>query len=255
MKLDVLFDSGLPAKPKKTRSLLTAAELERRLSAHEVTKNAYEVRSIWISGIGRIVPETWILDYWCPLPRKEDWKRRCYTEVGDTVHRILQEHWHGAGILVPQEETFQERRVFCDNFGFSGKLDAMFNAKKILEKELPDIHGEIKVVNSHYYKEWQHPEALPEDYRTQATVYQKLLNTDKTCFVLVNRDSFDFRTLFYCGEERLWEDAKRLAKILWSHVAAKTFPGEWAQEIPFSEWVEAQIQAQPGREFRVFPCV
>jgi hypothetical protein len=248
MNFEKLFSSGLPSqeKPKRVRSKITAAALERKLDSFDREGDPWPIKSLWVSGLGKINIPTWIIDYWSPGHRKENWRSRLYGETGNVVHRIIQEHLFGSKVLTQLEEP----RVFCQNFGFSGKVDGLLHGQEFGIDGI--VHGEIKVCNSFYYKEWQHPDSLPVDYRMQATVYQKLLEKEETCFILVNRDDFSFRTLFYHGEESLWETAKSIARDCWGHIRNRTFPGSFDGD--FEAWVAKQIEAQPERKFVVFPC-
>lgn len=254
-------------KPSRKRGPVSAAEFERILKRVEFP-NEKVSENVPISGIRFLDVRDFVIQYWQGLPSANSGHKRLFTDVGTLVHEIIQESLFNIGVLeCPGCETFTEMKVFSEELFLSGRVDGIISPQRIkhfdkdLEGDLPEwtdkIHLEIKTCSKEKFQYLQHESLIQEEYRASATCYQKLLNTEMTCFLFVCRDDMAKKTLFYRGEPEFWEDAEKKCRQIWKHVRNHTLPpllGECKMGLDTPElmesWIQQQKARQPERKFR-----
>jgi hypothetical protein len=83
---------------------------------------------------------------------------------------------------------------------------------------------EIKTVGSYGYGGLTSASDIPDYYKTQAAVYQKLANTPKTLFWFIERDSLNSKTLVYEADASQWAKVVSKARLVWESIRDEVLP-------------------------------
>lgn len=142
---------------------------------------------------------------------------------------------------------YVEKTVYDEHLRISGHLDGMLNVDRVLwlqnnyrlvdqdaKKAVQRLHSlpctdnlqpfELKTVNSFGYRRVVDGDSLPDYYKTQAEVYQKLTKTRNTLFCYINRDTMDFRFFNYSYTGAGWNLAVKKARTIWSAIRDESIP-------------------------------
>jgi hypothetical protein len=204
---------------------------------------------------------------------------------------------------VRAEWTYVEPTVWNEKYRISGHVDGVVctNRLSFVEKQanlfktdpeeackrLHDLEMgemallEIKTTGSYVMKSIKSADDIADYYKTQASIYQKLMDIPRTLFWFIERDTVQSKTFLYHYEPARWKDATMKAKIIWEAIRDRTLPESrmactvptdtrakkcvhadqcwkrisgakptWVSaELPFEDWVEKCISEQPDRKF------
>lgn len=192
--------------------------------------------------------------------------------VWDEKHRIS---GHVDGVVCTNRLSFinKHARLF--------KTDPEEACKRLHDLVLGELALlEIKTTGSYVFKSIKSSDDIADYYKTQADIYQHLMDIPRTLFWYIERDSMQSKTLLYKHEVGRWNDAKRKAQIIWEAIRDRKLPDSmmacrmptdprakkcvhkdecWTRMIsekpkvikpePFSNWIDKCIADQPDRKF------
>ena len=115
-----------------------------------LTFEPYTQRSIYPSSLYEKSVKDFVIDYFFPAPRGDDWKKRMYTSHGKAAERVIQDCLFRSGVLECDHSSFQERTVYCPKTGISGRTDGILRfemLKALGHSKGPQQHeGESELV-------------------------------------------------------------------------------------------------------------
>lgn len=222
-------------KPGRKLQQVTAAEFNRVLDRSTATKEPYAQRSIYPSGLCEITVAEFVMNYFEPLGRIEPWKMKMYVSHGKAAERVIQEGLFRSGCLQCPHIDFQETTVYCPKTWISGRADGIIEIDKLKNlgstKILDPFEGEsetaileIKETSDYGYSLIKTPEDIPDKFKWAQCAYQHILGIPKTCFLYINRDSMNLKTMFYVSTDKLWQTMLDKVNEIQYHVKAETVP-------------------------------
>jgi len=146
------------------------------------------------------------------------------------------------------EFEYEEIKCFDPTYRISGHVDGQISLRRIeylqergLElktdsiatmKLLRDlahnstdiINLEIKTCGSYVFKNLIDSNTIPEYYRMQAEIYQKMTGVRRTLFWYICRDTMDSKLILYEYTGKWWKDATKKATIIWKAIRDETLP-------------------------------
>jgi len=253
---DALKVDNLPKfAHKRTLAPVTAAEIKRLLEKAKTPGTPYLKERLWLSSIAYTNPTDFVLNYHKPAPFSMAWTGDLHTKCGDVIHDYIQQALHKMGVLFPQYSgKYEEVRIENKEFRISGRIDGLLakEATKALGakvgKEVPDtselIHLEIKSISADLYKEIRTSADIKYAYRVQAACTQKIIDKPGTLFLFVNKSDMTLKTIWYEGEDYIWEQTKELSRTIFTAIENNTLPlpeGRTEEDIlgmSFAQWLE-----------------
>lgn len=225
------------ALEKVTRQPVTAAEISRILERYPRTGEPYPQNTIYPSSLYETPIADFVLGYYSPQVGVSDWKRDMYTSHGHAAERVIQERLFRAGVLDCPHECFQETSVWCPILKVKGRVDGIILKQplkwegSVKQKSTPfdgdeidRVILEIKETSSYGYGLIKTPSDLPVKFQWAQAIYQHILGIPETCFLYVNRDSMDLKTMFYKASPETTQAAIDKIRKIWYHIENQTIP-------------------------------
>lgn len=211
-----------------------------------------------------------IINYWSPPVEFHTYQRMSFTKQGSLKHDIIQEIMHRAGLTYCKAEEFKEYYIKDADSGMAGKVDFILDFDKIkavghskgkqkyvTPKGVKWICSDIKETGTRRYDEWIIADLMPEEYKSQISLYSHFLNKagilpfdrETMFWVLCRDDPNKYKTLFYKPELKHVSNALETASLFWEHIQNRTLPGE---QVPGWEgFIEETIEEQEGRKWNL----
>lgn len=218
----------------RKRQPLAATEFERVLNLANETREPYAQRSIYPASIYDKKVHEFVLDYFFPQEGIDEFKFQMYVSHGKAAERVIQHRLFLAGVLDCPHLTFQETTVYCAETGISGRTDGIIWVEKIkalgskTPKPVPDECRrailEIKETSNYQFSNIRTPDDVPMKYRWAQCAYQRILGIPESCFLYVNRDSMNLKTMFYESDDATWEQIQAKCDLIWAHIRNRTIP-------------------------------
>jgi len=213
------------------------------------------------SGMYRICPREFILNYWNPARGGVfPFANTMMMNVGTYCHGFLQNEVLGpAGVLrggwqhvdftkdennlteykghqQEPRDQYIETTVKHDHWKVTGHIDGFLDTEQLLRfiqnqlNDTPlggaepdeDMLLEMKVSNRHTMNGINTQDDIPPYYAQQASLYQKMSGVPKTLFWLMDRTDFSSKLIVYEGQEKWWDEAARKATIIWEAIRDET---------------------------------
>jgi len=154
---------------------------------------------------------------------------------------------------------FEEHHIVNDELHLSGHHDGWIDKQRMKEylAEIPFTSEEpvdlvlleIKSTDDNGLRKMKDAGGGPgllEDYKTQATIYQRSVGVTETLFFYIDRKYFSMFTFTYKGEDKYWDYTKEKSEMIFGSVDAKKLPpkhvecsfkkSKRAKECPFIEF-------------------
>lgn len=141
---------------------------------------------------------------------------------------------------------YQELKCFDAQYRIAGRIDGQIDLDRIewLHKNatalrttpmqaieclrgMPQgaiVNLEIKTCGSYPFGNLIDSNSIPEYYKMQAEIYQKMTGVSNTVFWYINRDTMASKLLLYEFTGKWWKDAVRKATIVWRAIRDETLP-------------------------------
>lgn len=262
-------------KNSSEKCKMTAVGLKRILDLGErlYPKRNWPNTKLYASAIGYTNVPEFVLQYFDHTALVKEFPSTVVMamETGTALHSFIQSRLMAAGCIHPKCEgvQYQEPRFEDETYRIVAKVDGLICEDQLAELGAKNFEGnveprplkldllEIKVFNSFKYKNTKEWTDISREYRLQATATQKISGYDRTIFMIVDRDSMNYRFIVYRAEEHLWEFIKKLSTDIFTHLRELTrpegFQDEWLRvngvQLDWDQWVAHHINASPKRKW------
>jgi hypothetical protein len=236
----------VPPKEKIPTSKIKGTFIERCLNLKNPVEKKWDMNNLYVGSIGELYkPEAMydtILKFWDAGSEELTYSSEVYMGSGRISGERIATRLHNAGLTESDADKYKERKVFSEEYGWSGRIDLILDVNKIMyygKKTLPAKKPtekdfkvfEVKETGSQNYTKWNEFHHLPIKYRTQLTIYlyetkkHGVIDSDEGYFLILSRDNpKSFRVLDYKLEQNLLDEAKKNADIFWEHIRNKSVP-------------------------------
>jgi hypothetical protein len=271
-----LANLEVPAPMHQEKLKFTAAGVERLL---DVGQERYPERNwpatkLYASGLGYTSPGKFVYQYFDHVGAATKFSANVQMSMaaGTAIHEFIQSRLMLANVLHPKSETshYKEPRFEDKELRIVSKIDGLVDEQQLADFGKKDTKVdfdearpltldllEMKLVNSHTYKNTKMWSDISLPYRLQATATQKISGYPRTIFMFIDRADFSFRFIPYKAEEDLWVDIKKLSKTTFTHLRELTRPEDFLDDwlivngvkLSWDQFVRFHIDRQKGRKW------
>lgn len=175
-----------------------------------------------------------------------NWKNTNSKEIKKGFHPDPEKAIYEVSMQKQLSWEYVEIRVFDEDWRIAGHIDGQLDLAKIgwlsenysrvrknpktslqllqRVKSGELINLEIKTTGKYMFDGLVDSTSIPEYYKMQAEIYQKLTGCDKTIFWYISRDTMEPKVIVYNYTSKWWEDARRKARIIWKAIKNETLP-------------------------------
>ena len=236
-----------------SRSEISAACFKRILDRQPTTNEPYPMRTLYPSGIYDLHPRDAVLAYYVPDIQVDNWTKLMYTSHGTAAEQIIQSGLFRAGVLDCKHSEFREPKVYCPEIGVSGRADgiafkellkhhgAIDEPTEAYDGELTPIILEFKETSYYQYSLIEGPGDIPMKFQWAQAIYQMVLKIPETCFVYINRDSMELKTVFFSSDRQLQQDVCDKCILLWDAINTKSWTDEDGTKVTLDEFLSERV--------------
>lgn len=266
----------VPAPMHQEKLKFTAAGVERLLDVgqEKYPEKNWPATKLYASGLGYTSPGKFVYQYFDHIAAATKFSANVCMSMaaGTAIHEYIQSRLMLANCLHPRSETchYKEPRFEDKELRIVSKVDGLVDEQQLADFGKKDTKVdfdearpltldllEIKLVNSHTYKNTKLWSDVSLPYRLQATATQKISGYKRTIFMYIDRADFSFRFIVYRAEEQLWEDIKKLSHTAFKHLRELTRPDDFEEgwlvvngiKLTWEQFTRHHIERQPTRKW------
>jgi hypothetical protein len=266
-------------KPKKKRQRIPAAFIKRCLDFVPKVRPAYPQRALFMGNIIELESNSLMHDAICEFwnPKSEDlsYTSEIYLGSGSLVGDMYSRRLHEAGFTWCDKDDHVEYKIYDEDRGISGKVDAILDELKIhyygvkTPKKNKDgtvvsfgnpepewFANEFKQTGVSKYAAWECMDDLPLKYQCQFSLYADYLfewgitKHKEGMFTIICRDDPNkVKTIWVECDDQLVKRAFKVAERFWGHIQNRDFPAAEGKKDLTEKEIEDIIMEQPQRKW------
>lgn len=266
-----------PEEPKVVvpRQRIPATYIKRILDLKPKVKKAYVQRNLYAGSVieledSKKMHEA-LVEFWLPSTQELTFTHEFYTEIGSLIGDMYARRLHDNGVTYCTEDDHVEHYIFYEEYGLSGKIDAILDENLIRKlggpapkkgQEIPDepawFVNELKSTGQNNYAFWKTPEDLPIKYVNQFSLYANYIfekgiaKHKEGMFTIISRDSpSNLKNIWLECNDQLVQRSFKVCDQFWKFVQDKEFPKAAADKSYNKLWIKKQIKNQPTRDWPI----